>query len=1365
MKISKVNHTKTAVGTNNNQETGGFLYTYPDNGTGRKDLERQITRLNNQAKILYNMFEPLQAGQAPHKPEKEKFEGKEEIFEKRLETYNVKQKNHERRVRLASWLNKNSRTITGILFKRIPDKRQPQKNIRVLCSEQEVVAKIQNAEPISLSDEEIKALVLLALRKSIKNAKLKDDEAFCVIDAAQVFLKNFGNQNITKADQETIKKFARIVKQDYERFDPKIKGSLGAKTVRSILNQNMLFQPNQDSFALSPTDIKEKKTDYKAKEKQGYETFLSIYADLNQEKRKDILCKLSRLLDLYFSAPMEDGVLCGEVIGEEYDAFEHHIAQKKEDGDFAEIPGALMESVEQHKTLDNVVKKQTIETLKDNIRIRNIACYRYAKEQVELDTHELFFENNNVNMFWIHHIENAIERVLKKINETNLYKLNRGYLKNKIWKDLLNTISIKYVAAGKAVYHFAMKDLFENNKSELELGRINQSVTGITSFDYELIKAKETLQREIAVYVQSAANNLARVTVDIAKAKEECNDEKRDYSDFLLWNQEKIEKYLLSEQPEDTYRNIFQFFGGISNWGEQVKNIERTYNVQEGKSPSHVKFLNDLKKLIFALRNESFHFTTASVNKGDWNKKVIVALFETESKCAVSLERDSFYSNNLPMFYDTNDLKKILDRLYGNQVERQSQLPSYRTIMPRNAFPEFLENMMGSNQLPFVNDDEKKLKWENACYYLCKEIYYNVFLSDGGSKELFLKAEQNLPKGEHENAVKNFQKRMDELKDLSLPEICQTIMTDFNMQNNGRKVRSSKDSLFDKEIYKHYKLLLHATLRGAFEEYINSQEEIAFIKKPKTGQAACMPAKDTFLPDWTSNRYESLVEQVNSDAQLQKWYITGKFISPRALNLLLGSMRSYIQYLEDVRNRAKKTENETYINVNEEAAKATIINAISVLEVCMKTASNVSVEFTDYFEDEDSYAQFLANYVNYGEDHTFEGLKNFCNGLTEDVESQNALYTDAKKPKLNRNMVIAKLYGPTQVLSSLVPKVEKKEIQDFYRGEKKIQSYKVKGKCKDKKEQEQLSNYQKLKNQVELRNVAEYGELINELLGQLVNWSFVRERDLLYFQLGFHYYCLQNNSEKPDAYKTIVSQDGKTIKGAILYQIAGMYINGIGIWTDKDGQGFVETEKIGSVGGKIKKFDTYAEIFKMNEDKLYQAGLEVFENTREHKSIVGIRNYIDHFKYYNDGTENRYSLLDLYSEVFDRFFTYDMKYQKNVTNMLENILAKHFYLIEPRYVSGIKKMDNGTKDRGQIEVREIESEKFTFKLSDNKAVEISARRKEELETVLGILYYPKDVPNGIGIKVPEPKEVSMQNDGGKKRKNGKSNYKKSRSTF
>ena len=69
-------------------------------------------------------------------------------------------------------------------------------------------------------------------------------------------------------------------------------------------------------------------------------------------------------------------------------------------------------------------------------------------------------------------MENAVERILKKCNVGTLFKLKIGYLSEKVWKDVLNLLSIKYIALGKAVYHFALDDIW-NDASAKKLGKIN----------------------------------------------------------------------------------------------------------------------------------------------------------------------------------------------------------------------------------------------------------------------------------------------------------------------------------------------------------------------------------------------------------------------------------------------------------------------------------------------------------------------------------------------------------------------------------------------------------------------------------------------------------------------------------------------------------------------------------------------------------------------------------------------------------------------------------------------------------------------------------------------------------------------------
>ena len=151
-----------------------------------------------------------------------------------------------------------------------------------------------------------------------------------------------------------------------------------------------------------------------------------------------------------------------------------------------------------------------------------------------------------------------------------------------------------------------------------------------------------------------------------------------------------------------------------------------------------VDFLIDLRAIIYSLRNSTFHFTTANVDKDSWNKKLIGEMFEKESNLTVRTLKNKFYTNNLHIFYSENDLKLILDKLYHKCLPRESQVPAFNNVFIRKHFPEELIRM-GLNPVFKENENQKedtskeytktKEKWQSALYYLFKEIYYNAFLS------------------------------------------------------------------------------------------------------------------------------------------------------------------------------------------------------------------------------------------------------------------------------------------------------------------------------------------------------------------------------------------------------------------------------------------------------------------------------------------------------------------------------------------------------------------------------------------------------------------------------------------------------------
>lgn len=1310
MKISKEGHKRTAVAVMEDR-VGGVIYVP---GGSEIDLDKNLVKRCKDTKILYNVFNQIQAGTAPSE-----YEWKDYLSEtenkKREAQKTIQKANYELRSACEYYAKKANFAVRKIIFSEKPK--------RVLSDDQ-IIANMKN-QRLPKFKGRIEDFVLLTLRKSLV-VSTYNEEMFDSRKAATVFLKNIGKENITADDERQIKQLLALIRDDYNKWNPDEQGSdkkesSGTMVIRSIQHQNMIIQPEEDTLSLSKISNVGKKTKTKQMEKAGLDAFLKEYAQIDENSRMEYLKKLRRLLDTYFAAP-SSYVKGAEVslpeninFSSELNVWERHEAAKKANRYFVEIPEALLKAEQSNNKINKVEKKHSLEQLRTDIRRRNIACYHFANALAADERYHTFvFENMAMNQYWIHHMENAVERILKKCNVGTLFKLKIGYLSEKVWKDILNLLSIKYIALGKAVYHFTLDDIW-NDASDKKLGKIDDlTLKGISSFDYEMIKAQEDLQREMAVGVAFSTNNLARATCQMDQLSD-------GESDFLLWNDKTIARHVKYTEKGEILSAILQFFGGRSFWDESL--FENAYS----DSNYELQFLNDLKCAIYAARNETFHFKTAAIDDGSWNTKLFGNLFEKEARLCLNIEKNKFYSNNLVLFYTQKDLMVILDKLYGKECSRAAQIPSYKTILPRKPFPDFLKQLLKLREPvyePAIVD-----QWYSACYYLFKEVYYNLFLQDSSAKALFENAVKTL-KGtdeKQEKAVISFKKRYWEISEnASLAEICQSFMTEYNQQNNKeRKVRSANDGMFHEPIYQHYRMLLREALKVAFASYIKNNKELEFVYNPTKKLFKVSP--DSFLPNWDSRKYDTLISDVKNSPDLQKWYIVGKFMNPKMLNLLIGSIRSYLQYVSDIQKRAIGL-GECQLHLfagNVEQVK----KWIQILEVCLLLSVRISDQFTDYFKDEEAYASYLKGYVDF-EDSTmpsdYSALLAFSN------EGKIDLYVDASNPKVNRNIIQAKLYAPDMALKKVVRKISQEECKEFNEKKEQILLIKNKGCEVSWEEQQKILEYQKLKNRVELRDLSEYGGLINELLGQLINWSYLRERDLLYFQLGFHYRCLMNESKKPDAYKRICL-DTVSIENAVLYQIIAMYINGFPVYAPNEKGKLKAQCKIGNVGQKIGAFCRWAGTIEKKEDELYNAGLELFEVVSEHDNIIDLRNKIDHFRYY----QGKDSILALYGEIFDRFFTYDMKYRKNVLNHLQNILLRYNVIVKPVISTDKKVIGKGkrkTKDRAAFLLEEVSSDRFTYKVQEGER-KIDAKTPLYLETVRDILYFPNKAVNDKGKDV------------------------------
>lgn len=1430
MKISKVNHNRTAVVVKEGHAMpaiGGVMYHSPRDPEF-ESLERNIEKRSQNAKHLYSIFSQIQSGTEPKLWRNHSAMTAEENKAGR-DAQNIKHANYVLRETCVSYQKKIKFRVDKIIMNCCT---------KYVCSDDRLAERLKNEKKLDDFGDTIRKVVdrlqkygpnhgatfpnytekfslddfaMLTIRKSLIAAAAKQP-GFDVRKATVVFLRNIGNDHISPKDRKVIQQLFAVIREDCNKWDlhpsaaktgnrqmdaqASKTASKGALAIRAIENQNMIVQPQDGRLTLSPISDQDKNTQIKSLEKKGLDTFLLSYAQLDKEQRDTNLRKLRRLVDVYFgavssAAQSETAVLPSNVDTDDaFGVWAKHSAAKHADGMFTEIPKDLQAAADQHTKLAVVYEKQLMERLKADIRLQNIRCYRFCRAITEKEEYkELFFADASINRFWIHHIENAVERILKGCKTDTLFKLRVGYLSEKVWKDALNLLSVKYIAIGKAVYHFALEDMTKD-ASVMKLGQLNDRIkNGITSFDYEMMKAQETLQREIAVSVAFSANNFARATMDMRS-----RDEKDTELDVLLWGKRKKSKKKDGstwqaatrrryEAQGATLAAILQFFGGKSNWDTTL--FASSY---KGKADYELALWDDLRKALYAVRNESFHFKTAALDGGSWNTELFGKIFAKDTETCLTVEKEKFYSNNLYRFYSDADLRRMLDRLYGAEVSREAQVPSFHSILPRKALLDFMNGLGGKGSaMNFVkpwSDAETLDQWYSACYYLLKEIYYNLFLpSEDEAWNLFDAAIRKL-KDETENKREEVEKAKDKLKELqktkntqkeiretkkkikeaeekihatdnfierykvlkkdcSLAKICQTYMTDYNQQNDQfRKVRSAEDPILQEPIYQHYKLLLKKVLLSAFASYIKDEKNgFCFLAKPK--KELHVIKQEEFLAGWHSAKYQNLVQLVQQQPALQKWYIVGRFMNARMLNLLLGSMRSYLQYVGDITKRAAILKSELHIMVDEKEQEE-VRTWIRILEVCLLLSGRISNQASDYFivqEDagiraEDAYAEYLANYV------AFDASK-YSALLQFSKDEKIDLYVDAANLKVNRNIVQAKLFAPESILcagsndrSPVIDRITKEEIRAFYEIKEKLASAKNKGTVITRDEQRDALIYQKQKNRLELRDLVEYGELINELLGQLINWSFMRERDLLYFQLGFHYSCLRNVSEKPELYKRMGTADGKTIENAVLYQIMAMYIGGYPVYAPKeDTDGFWGDQDTSGAGKKIGRFCKYAKLMKLKDDPkgaaVYYAGLELFENVEEHDNIKDLRNMIDHFWYY----QGRLCLLDLYGEVFDRFFTYDLKYQKNVLNQFSNILLRHHVIMKPKITTKKNGKAIGKeekvfyKDRAAFLVEELKSDIFTYKCKENEkdtTLKTDAKDERYLKTVAKILYYPEN---------------------------------------
>lgn len=913
----------------------------------------------------------------------------------------------------------------------------------------------------------------------------------------------------------------------------------------------------------------------------------------------------------------------------------------------------------------------------------------------------------------------------------------------------MSYLAAKYIDLGKGVYHFTMKDKLDMlNKNEavtdLRFGIVSEKYEkGITSFDYERIKAEEELDRNIAAYVTFAADIFAKSVIKSDyRTKKDNNSDVLQYSDKEFRNSEVIR--------DNAEKNILQYWGGYSRWCTENSKLPENNKVSDFGKLDVSDLCIDIKKHLAGIRNSSVHYTTKIKNESATDGSNVKILFEKDLADINIIYADKYYSNNVWMFYSLEDINKLIAFLYKEKrVIRQVQIPSFSRILKRKAMQDVINEIFKDDFDENIVNPELKEKYRNSLYFMLKEIYYNAFIIQPELKEKFkdkiktMKSElynklKTIDKKEYkalycmlsneESALKNFADRIYSVDgdNVSFADICKILMTDYNMQNQEKKniesMEQKKKNKGKDENYKHFPLLLHKVLKELFIEYLKQTHELEFLRNN-----ICIKS-DVTMESFESQIkgveiYKDLKEKIDKNNSLLDWYVIAHFLMPKQLNHLIGNIKNYIQFATNIDKRAESVKNLTESGMVKRIQYYDDI--VRTLEFSAQYIGKISNNINDYFNSEDEYVSFLSKYVGFINDKSEDvltELKDFCREKINNGSQIIGIYYGGDNVIINRNVIYAQMYSNAEVFSNIYKKVTKNDIINYYEKQNDLKDVFKSGVCQNEDEQRSLCEFQQLKNRIELTELSTYADMVNDFMAQFVEWAYLRERDLMYFQLGIHYIRLfYSDNVLDEKYHKLSDNVIDIEEGALLYQIVAMYDYELRIFeTDNSGN----AKRIGQ-GGPGKSIPVFLKKY-CNGTDVYECGLELFEDINQHEHIIRFRNDIAHMRYMSNQAMN---IMSIVSNIYKSFFVYDTKLKKSISLVFKNILMRYGVIADLVFSYNNKNQSiKDDMDINIINIKNLKSDKYVYKIVNEdivKQVEIEIRNQVFLEQLHKLLYFSR----------------------------------------
>ena len=1343
MKISKIKNSRSGISVteNKNEEQlsrQSLLYYAPvKDGKIRlesKDLEQHVTECNEKAQKLYNVITPeinFYRDENRQKMVENLAKNFNAVINNALRSIRNPKEKKEQRVEkeVAFILNLSKKSIkmkkdvfvksTDLIVKFPENNKYNKKNDKGTGSKEAYIQKM-------ISD-----LVLRKLKKTLrKEVKLENG---CRMQMTEITISLMSAiclyGNVESFDPAILKAFFEKVDSDYTKYKyvEQIVKSIESQSVKLKVvekdGRHLLISANADH----------------RKKKYVFE-FMRMYAAADEKEKRELMEHIQDLIGLY---------LCGKA---GYENAENRFSDMTEShncicGKIEEIFNGLEELENLSQQKKEKLKNTTVKVMALNYR----AAVNYLADEVRKTVLGEIREKkvrSCADLYWIEYIDSTVEKLLLKSRNKERYRYEIGFLSKHIWKEWTQYISGKYIEMGKGVYHFAIPDL----SGALEGGSVSicevkpEYKNGVSGFDYERIRAEESLEREMEKYVLFAVNNFARAVTP------EEEREKSGHEDVLLMKTlSEIEESQTKEERQkkhdnnvknaitlyaDADRRILQFFGGQSRFREKEDSLVNLYSGED--------LYKEIRKELYAIRNITFHYTTKADKDQTQKHDLAEYLFEEEFSDITELFREKYYANNVWKYYDAEVINTIMENIYCGRKYRAAQVPAFKNIISRPELPQVMNGFVKGNSLRrLMNCPDRDVinKYWSALFFVLKELYYYDFLQDqkkpeDNVKERFFRAIEKLSGQENDDekqrAWESFENRIDQIgRDRSFGAICQGLMIEYMLQNSDISMVQTETvngkANNKKQIYKHYRTLLYNCISEAFIEYLREKwEELrtpVLTVKEWSKEEFCRADGLKHL-----SLFDHLKETFNDAESGSSWYMAAHFINQKYLNHLLGSIRNYLQFTEDIEDRAISLGDR--VDNKREEKNLRYRNTLEILEFVAQFCERTTNVMEDYFESNQEYAEYLSGFVDYNttkkETDIEKALYSFCKQKfkVDGKEYMAGIYYDGENLIPNRNIIRANMYGNTSCLKPCMDRITLKEIRTMYADQNKLDLVLKEGVCHTEEEQKAYREYQNEKNRIELFDVCTYTQILNDMQARLIGWSYMRERDLMYYQLGYYYTKLfwTDSISEEDARRRLVGNLVNVEDGAILYQILAFNSYNLPIIANKNNTVTLLKDE-GSIGGKaITAFFKNYE----NAEMIYEEALDLFENMDEHAAIINTRNYIEHFKYF---IKSDRSMMDLYSEVYDRFFRHDHNRKKNVPDSLKNVLADNFMIVDISMELGSKKV--GEKKKG---FREHKAARIEFTDSGIRSTDMTYTIKPDI----------KDNKKDEKVLVPARSEVFLK---------------------